>query len=112
MSLIDDTAKSYGSVPANKRLETKECWQNFNFRWKTTGCASAIGEFQTLKGEASIVYVGTHDELQVQELYSTTLPSNKHQTIQWSTFRPANPNAYILAYTLSIEENNLLACAN
>ena len=63
-----------------------------------------------LKGESGIVSVGARDKLNVQALYSTTLPSNKDQTIEWSTLCPAIPNAYILAYTLSIEENDLLAC--
>ena len=115
MGMIDNSARSYGDVPLDERLQSlkehRERWQNFDSKWKTTASVPPrLGDFQMLKGEAGIVYVGASDELNVQALYSTTLPSNKDQTIEWSTFRPTTPNASILTYALSIEENDLLAC--
>ena len=52
------------------------------------------------------IYVGARDdsELNVKALHSTTLPSSKDETIEWSTFR-----AYIVTCALSIEENDLLS---
>jgi hypothetical protein len=112
MSLIDDPDSS---VSLNNRSEIvrehKERWQKFDFKWKASASVPPrLGEFQSLKGEAGVLYVGARDELETRKLYSTSLPSHADQTIQWSTFRPANPDASILAYTLSIEENDLLAC--
>lgn len=112
MSLIDNPDSV---VPLNNRLETlrehKERWQKFDIKWKASASVPPrLGAFQSLKGEAGVLYVGARDELETRKLYSTSLPSNADQTIQWSTFRPANPDASILAYTLSIEENDLLAC--
>jgi hypothetical protein len=112
MSLIETQNTA---VPLNDRLEIlrehKERWQKFDFKWKASaGVPPRVGEFQSLKGEAGVLYVGAHDEPETHKLYSTSLPSNADQTIQWSTFRPANPEASILAYTLSIAENDLLAC--
>ena len=115
MAMIDNSAKSFADVSLDERLERlrehRERWQNFNWRWKTSASVpQRLGDCQMLKGEAGIVYVGARDELNVKALYSTTLPSTKDQTIEWSTFRPATPNAYVVAYALSIEENDLLAC--
>lgn len=112
MSLIDNPDSP---VPLNSRLdalrEHKERWQKLDFKWKTSAIVPPrLGTFQSLKGEAGVLYVGASDELDTRKLYSTSLPSNPDQTIQWSTFRPPNPDASILAYALSIQENDLLAC--
>ncbi len=124
MGLVKDPGVSYEEVSLDRRFKILRGYRreqretSIQFKWiNITDSPLRLGTRsnhpRSVKQgtEAGFLYDVPHNGWYVYELRWIVLPSKGDQEIEWNIVRPPDPRNIIVAHSLSIEENDLLAFA-